>query len=183
MASRVASLPSLSSLPSRLRLLSTSTSAADPLLGSLRAFDPTKPLRNFSPGPTSIPRPVMRQIAAELSSWQGSGLSSMELSHRSPEFLEIKDECEASLRRLVFAGNNKGISDKFEVLFCHGGGHAQFAAVPLNLCATPGAQKKARSAHYYVTGTWSKRAAAEATKFCNVDEMGSQKGWWQPPIQ
>ncbi len=148
---------------------------ADPLAGSLRAADPSAPLRNFSPGPTSVPRAVMEAVARELTSWQGCGMSAMELSHRSPEFLAIKADTEAVLRRLIFP---PAVSDDFELLFCHGGGHAQFAAAPLNLCGRPEA-----TAHYFVTGTWSARAAAEAAKFCNVTQQGSAEGWWMPPEQ
>ena len=176
-ASRLLSTPARAGREDRASYQNT-TATADPLLGSLRAFDPARPLLNFSPGPTSIPRPVMRQIDSELSSWQGCGLSAMELSHRSPEFLAIKEDCEATMRRVVFAGDNEGASEDFELLFCHGGGHAQFAAVPLNLCAAPRAR-----AHYFITGTWSARAAAEAAKFCHVTETGSAEGWWQPPSE
>ena len=93
----------------------------------------------------------------------------MELSHRSPEFLSIKSQTEKSLRRLF-----KLPSNEFDILFAHGGAHGQFAAVPLNL-AQPN-----QSAHYFVNGTWSQRAAEEASKYCNITTKGKGTGWWQP---
>ena len=93
----------------------------------------------------------------------------MELSHRSPEFLHIKANAEHNLRKLLH------VPDHYHLLFMHGGGHAQFAAAPLNLTSNSSA-----TAHYYITGTWSHRAAVEAAKYCNITQKGSEKGWYQP---
>ena len=95
-------------LDASVRLASAAAPPADPLLGSAPGLRPFPKLRNFSPGPTSIPPRVMERIAKDPPSYQGCGLSAMELSHRSPEFLKIKDECEAGWWRLVFAGTDVG---------------------------------------------------------------------------
>eukprot|EP00937_MAST-01D_sp_MAST-1D-sp2_P000008 g8.t1 len=128
------------------------------LAGSLRAANPSAPLLNFSPGPTSLPPPVMREAQRELLDFEGSGLGVMELSHRSPEFLGILANTQALLRRVL------AVPENFTVLFTHGGGHGQMAAVPLNLCGSG----KSRRADYIVSGTWSQRAATEAAKYADV---------------
>lgn len=125
--------------------------------GSLRAADPSKALLNFSPGPTSLPKAVMRRVRDELLDYDGTGLSVMELSHRSPEFIGVLEETVAAVRRVL------EVPDRFRVLFCHGGGHAQMAAVPLNLCVD-----RYTPAVYLVSGTWSMRAAQEAAKYADV---------------
>lgn len=102
----------------------------------------------------------------------------MELSHRSPSFHTIQHNTEQSLRRLLDLPE-----ETFDVLFMHGGGHGQFAAVPLNLASQPTA-----TAHYFVNGAWSQRAAMEASKYCNITTKGiktledtvPENGWWQP---
>jgi len=125
------------------------------LMGSLDPpiVDPAD-FANFSPGPTSLPAPVEAEIARRFAS---SRLTSMAMSHRSPEFAHILREAGLSLRRVM------AIPTNYEVLFMHGGGHGQFAAVPLNLCSD-----RSQTATYVVSGTWSQRACAEAQKYCNV---------------
>jgi phosphoserine aminotransferase len=133
------------------------------LAGSLRAANPGAPLLNFSPGPTSLPPAVMREVQAELLDFEGCGLGVMELSHRSPEFLAILARARASLRRVL------NVPENFSILFTHGGGHGQMAAVPLNLCGGGGGGGGGVSrASYIVSGTWSQRAAAEARKYADV---------------
>lgn len=128
------------------------------LTGAIKAAMPNQPLLNFSPGPAPLPEPVMHDIQRELLNFNGTGASVMSMSHRSPEFQEIFQDTSSVLRRVL------EIPDSHEILFCHGGGHGQFAAVPLNLC---GAGKDCR-ADYVVHGTWSRRAAAEAAKYATV---------------
>jgi len=124
------------------------------LVGSLSAASPSVQLINFSPGPTSLPKPVEDEIAA---CFQKPGLTSLALSHRSPEFLEILDRTTKAARRIM------DIPDDYEVLFTHGGGHGQFAAVPLNLC-----HSTSDTATYVVNGTWTERASEEAQRYCTV---------------
>lgn len=82
---------------------------------------------NFSAGPAVLPLPVLEQAREDLLSWQGSGMSVMEMSHRGPEFTRIIEEAEADLRALL------GIPGNYRVLFLQGGATQQFAAIPLNL--------------------------------------------------
>jgi len=124
-------------------------------------------IRNFSPGPTSLPEAVEAEIARTCffpppndgdhrdREERFRRLSSIALSHRSPEFSEILEDALTTTRAVL------EIPEEYDVLFAHGGGHGQFAAVPLNLCPTG-----TETAHYVVNGTWSERAAAEASKYC-----------------
>ena len=114
---------------------------------------------NFCAGPAMLPPAVMEKAQKEFVDWQNLGVSVMEISHRSKEFLALTEKCEASLRRLM------NISDEFEVLFMHGGGRGQFAAVPLNLHLDD------KAAVYCENGVWSKGAVAEAVKFTQVEEL------------
>ena len=116
---------------------------------------------NFSAGPAALPAPVLEQAAVEMLSWEGSGMSVMEMSHRGPAFMSIAAEAEADFRALFAVPAN------YKVLFLQGGGTLQFAMVPLNLMR-PGA-----SADYVVTGEWSRKAIAEARRFGNVNEAAS----------
>jgi phosphoserine aminotransferase len=111
---------------------------------------------NFSPGPAVLPEEVLRQAQAELLDWGGRGYSVMETSHRIDAFVAVMQETEALLRELL------AIPRHYRVLLMQGGGHQQFAMVPLNLL---GARTQA---DYLVTGHWSERAAGEARRFCNV---------------
>ncbi len=116
---------------------------------------------NFSAGPAVLPEDVLRQAAAEMLDWHGSGMGVMEMSHRGPEFIAIADEAEASLRALA------GIPPNYKVLFLQGGASLQFAMVPMNLL---GGKK---SADYVNTGEWSKKAIKEAKSFCDVNVAAS----------
>lgn len=112
---------------------------------------------NFSPGPAVLPPQVMEQAQAEFLDWGGTGTSVMEVSHRSPEFMDLAAQSEADLRELL------AISENYKVLFLQGGATLQFAAVPLNL-ATPD-----QVADYVVTGSWGKKAKTEASRFVQVN--------------
>jgi phosphoserine aminotransferase len=112
---------------------------------------------NFAAGPATLPEPVLNQVRDELLDYQGSGMSVMEMSHRSAQFEGIATDAESRLRRLL------AIPDDFAVLFLQGGATGQFAAVPLNL-APQGA-----IADYVITGHWSQKSATEAGKFVQVN--------------
>lgn len=116
-----------------------------------------KQIFNFSAGPAMLPDEVMKMAASELTDWHGSGMSVMEMSHRSKEFISIAEKAEADLREIM------SIPDNYEILFLQGGASSQFAMVPMNLLG------KRNTADYINTGTWSKKAIAEAKRFCNVN--------------
>ena len=111
---------------------------------------------NFSAGPATLPEEVMQQAAAEMLDWHGSGMSVMEMSHRSKEFISIYEEAESDIRELL------AVPQEFSILFMQGGGIAENAVVPLNLSA-------GQSADYVVTGNWSDRSQKEARKYCQVN--------------
>ncbi len=111
---------------------------------------------NFSAGPAMLPAEVIEKAAAELTDWQGTGISVMEMSHRSKEFVSIAEKAEADLRELL------AIPDSYKVLFLQGGASSQFAMVPMNLL------RGKNTADYINTGRWSKKAIAEAKRFCDV---------------
>jgi phosphoserine aminotransferase len=117
-------------------------------------------LLNFSPGPTSLAAEVEAGVKTL---FDAERMCSMYLSHRSPEFLDI---LASTVQRCRVAMD---IPDQYEILFMHGGGHGQFAAVPLNLC--PNGDEKAT---YLVNGTWSKRALSEASKYCRPIVVSSE---------
>ena len=108
-----------------------------------------------------LPEPVLRQAAGEMLDWRGSGMSVMEMSHRGKEFIAIQAQAEADLRELL------GVPGNYKVLFMQGGAAAQFALVPMNL-----AGGKA-GADYVATGYWSKKAIAEAKRYCRVSIAAS----------
>jgi phosphoserine aminotransferase len=107
---------------------------------------------NFSAGPAVLPLPVLEQARDEMLDWRG-GVSVMEVSHRSREFMAVAGRAEADLRELL------AIPDGYRILFMQGGATAQFAAVPLNLASQGG------TACYLNTGHWSARAIQEAGRF------------------
>ncbi len=109
-------------------------------------------VHNFSAGPAMLPENVLREAAAEMLDFQGCGMSVMEMSHRSSVFKGIIETAEADLRKLA------GIPDNYRVLFLQGGGSTQFAMVPMNLL-------HGGHADYVVSGSWSKKALAEAKRF------------------
>ena len=115
---------------------------------------------NFSAGPAALPLEVLEVVQNDLPDWQGTGMSVMEISHRSPEFIELAQRCEANLRELL------SVPDDYSVLFTQGGATLQMAMTPMNL-AGPG-----QSADYVVTGSWGKKAAGEAKKFCAASVIG-----------
>ena len=116
---------------------------------------------NFSAGPAVLPEEVLLQAQEEMLDWHGSGMSVMEMSHRGKEFVSIAEQAEVDLRELM------AVPDNYQVLFLQGGASSQFAMVPLNLLQGKG------SADYIHTGAWSKKAIAEAKKFCEVNIAGS----------
>lgn len=124
------------------------------LIGSLSSTAPSEEVINFSPGPTSLPKAVEMKIAEN---FQKPGLTSLAMSHRTPEFQAILDHAIDTTRKVM------EIPDEYEILFTHGGGHGQFAALPLNLC-----RNLTDKATYVVNGTWSERAKNEGDKFCDV---------------
>jgi len=113
---------------------------------------------NFCAGPAMLPETVMEHAQQEFRNWQGLGVSVMEMSHRSPEFMAMAAEAEQDLRDLL------AIPDNYKVLFCQGGGRGQFAAVPLNLL------NDKLEADYLLTGQWSKSAVVEAKKHARIIE-------------
>ncbi|WP_165854861.1 3-phosphoserine/phosphohydroxythreonine transaminase [Marinobacter sp. JSM 1782161] len=118
---------------------------------------------NFCAGPATLPEEVLRQAREEMLDWQGTGMSVMEMSHRSDEFVAIAETAEQDLRELA------GVSDDYAVLFMQGGASSQFATVPLNLLG------EKSSADYVNTGIWSKKAIAEARRFADVNVAASSE--------
>lgn len=116
-----------------------------------------KPVYNFCAGPAMLPPAVMAKAQQELVDWQGHGISIMEFSHRDKNFVKVAEQAEQNLRDLM------NIPDNYRVLFSHGGGRGQFAAVPLNLIGATG------KADYLITGSWSKAAVKEARKYGEVN--------------
>jgi phosphoserine aminotransferase len=128
---------------------------------------------NFSAGPAVVPVEVLEQLRDELLEWHGRGMSVMEMSHRGKDFVGIAQQAEADLRELL------AIPANYKVIFLQGGATAQFAAVPLNL-ARPDA-----TADYINTGAWSKKAIAEARKYChvNVAADGAASDYFDVPVR
>ena len=116
---------------------------------------------NFSAGPAVLPEPVLRQAAAEMLDWHGSGMSVMEMSHRGKEFVGIAAKAEADLRTLL------AIPASHKVLFLQGGAIAENAIIPMNLLGGKSA------ADYVNTGEWSKKSIKEAKKYCTVNIAAS----------
>jgi phosphoserine aminotransferase len=112
---------------------------------------------NFSAGPATLPEAVLNRAREEMVDWQGSGVSVMEMSHRGKEFMSIAAQAEKDLREIM------AIPDNYKVLFLQGGASTQFAMVPLNLLGDK------KSADYAYTGHWSKKAIAEAKRYCDVN--------------
>ena len=111
---------------------------------------------NFCAGPAMLPAPVMVKAQSEFINWNNTGCSIMELSHRSEDFMAVASKAEADLRDLM------SIPDNYKVLFCHGGGRGQFSSVPMNL------KGLGDSAEFLLTGSWSKGAQQEASKFLDA---------------
>lgn len=121
-------------------------------------------LYNFCAGPAALPTDVLTQAQSDLLNWQGKGLSVMEMSHRSPEFVGIAQKAEQDLRDLMI------IPDNYKVLFMQGGASSQFAMIPMNLL------RGKKTADYINTGQWSKKAIAEAKRFCDVNVAATTEG-------
>ena len=117
---------------------------------------------NFSPGPSMLPEEVLRQCADEMLDYNGTGMSVVEMSHRSKPFEEIIFGAEALLREIM------GIPANYKVLFLQGGASTQFAMVPMNLMVTG-------KADYIVTGSFAKKAYDEAKKFGTPSVAASSK--------
>ncbi len=116
---------------------------------------------NFSAGPAVLPEEVLRQAAAEMLDWHGSGMSVMEMSHRGKEFVGIAAKAESDLRTLL------AIPAGYKVLFLQGGAIAENAIVPMNLLGDR------KSADYVNTGEWSKKSIKEARRYCAVNVAAS----------
>jgi phosphoserine aminotransferase len=112
----------------------------------------TKRVSNFNAGPAALPLPVLERIREELLDWRGSGMSVMEMSHRSPEFESINAHAEAGLRKHL------AIPDEYAIIFLQGGGSMQFTMVPMNLCLT------GKPVDLLHTGAWTAKALGELKK-------------------
>ena len=123
---------------------------------------------NFSAGPAVLPLEVLEEASRELPNFR-QGMSILEMSHRGATYSAIHEEARTNLRELL------AIPETHDILFLQGGGHLQFAMVPLNLLGA------AAEATYIVNGVWSKKAATEAAKFCHVDVITSDYGHGVPP--
>ena len=117
---------------------------------------------NFSAGPAVLPEEVLKEAAAEMLDYQGTGMSVMEMSHRSKAFETIINDAEADIRDLM------GIPDNYKVLFLQGGAHLQFSMVPMNLM-------KNKVADYIITGQWAKKALKEAQKYGKANAIASSE--------
>jgi phosphoserine aminotransferase len=118
---------------------------------------------NFSAGPSCLPEEVLKECAAEMLDYQGTGQSVMEMSHRSSAYKPIIQDAEAMVRKLM------NVPDNYKILFLQGGGSTQFAMIPLNLGIKHG------RAAYINTGIWSNKALKEAKKIINVDVIASSE--------
>lgn len=111
---------------------------------------------NFCAGPAALPTAVLEKASGEMLDWQGKGLSVMEMSHRSAEYVSIATQAEQDLRELL------SIPGNYKVLFMQGGATAQFAMIPMNLL------RGKNTADYIHTGQWSAKAIKEASRYCEV---------------
>lgn len=128
---------------------------------------------NFAAGPAALPLAVLEQAQAELLNWQGKGMSIMEMSHRSADYIAVAEQAEQDLRDLLLIPNN------YKVLFLQGGASQQFAQIPLNL------MKEDQKADYIDTGIWSRKAIEEANRFgaVNVAASGKEYNYFAIPGQ
>ena len=122
-----------------------------------------KRVYNFSAGPSVLPEEVLQKAAEELVSYKDSGMSVMEMSHRSKVYESIINEARADLKELM------AIPDDYEILFLQGGASLQFSMIPLNLGV------KYKKAQFVSTGAWSKKAISEAKKFIGVEVIASSE--------
>ena len=117
---------------------------------------------NFSAGPAVLPEEVLKEAAEEMLDYRGTGMSVMEMSHRSKAYDDIIKEAEADLRDLL------DIPDNYKVLFLQGGASQQFAMIPMNLM-------KNKVADYIVTGQWAKKAYQEASMYGKANKIASSE--------
>ena len=120
-------------------------------------------VHNFSAGPGILPEEVIKQAAEAVLNFRGVGLSILEISHRSKEYVAAMDEAMDIVKRLL------GLSDDYAVVYLQGGASLQFSMVPFNLLTTTG------YAAYVNTGTWASKAIKEAQKLGNVKVLASSK--------
>lgn len=113
-------------------------------------------IHNFSAGPSTLPLPVLEQIQKDMVDYKGAGLSLIEASHRGPHYSEVHAAANAALRKLL------GVPENYHVLWIQGGATMQFSMIPLNLLAG------GKPADYTLTGTWAKKAVADAKKVGKV---------------
>lgn len=118
---------------------------------------------NFSAGPAMLPEPVLKKAAEEMLDYQGSGMSVMEMSHRSKAYDAIHKGAEAILREIM------NIPDDYYVLFVQGGASTQFSAIPLNM------MNNSKKADFVNTGNWSKKAISEAKRYGSVQVVASSE--------
>lgn len=118
---------------------------------------------NFSSGPAALPEEVLKKAQREMLDWQGVGMSVMEMSHRSKEFISILDAAKKGIRDLLH------VPDNYEILFMQGGASTLFAQIPANLA------QGFTTVSYLDTGVWSSKAIKEASKYANVNIVASSK--------
>ncbi|MFY0640350.1 MAG: 3-phosphoserine/phosphohydroxythreonine transaminase [Bermanella sp.] len=118
---------------------------------------------NFCAGPAALPTAVLEKASSEMLNWNDKGLSVMEMSHRSDEYVSIAKKAEQDLRDLLL------IPDNYKVLFMQGGATAQFAMIPMNLL------RGKNTADYINTGQWSQKAIKEAKHYCDVNVVASSE--------
>jgi phosphoserine aminotransferase len=118
---------------------------------------------NFCAGPAALPAAVLEKASSEMLNWNGKGLSVMEMSHRSDEYVSIANKAEQDVR------DRLNIPENYQVLFMQGGATAQFAMIPMNLL------RGKTSADYINTGQWSEKAIKEAKHYCNVNVAASSE--------
>ena len=129
---------------------------------------------NFSAGPAVLPTEVLEKAQHEMLDWHGSGMSVMEMSHRGKEYVSIANEAEKDLRELLKIPSN------YKVLFLQGGATLQFSMIPMNCL------RGKKEADYVNTGIWSKKAIAEAKRYCKVNvvaELQNENGVSRVPQQ
>ncbi len=125
---------------------------------------------NFGAGPAALPEPVLKQAAAEMLDWQGTGMSVMEMSHRGKEFIAMHAEAEADLRELL------GIPANYKVLFLQGGGAGQFSFVPMNLL------RGKAGADYVDTGEWAQEGHRRGQALLQGEYRGQHRGHASSPV-
>jgi len=140
-----------------LRMRSAAPASRRSMKVSCAVASEQKRIFNFSAGPAMLPVDVLEKAAGDMFSWQGSGMSVMEMSHRGKEFLSIATKAEEDFRKLL------SIPDNYKVLFVQGGASTQFSAIPLNLVGADDTMD------VVVTGSWSKKAADEIGRYCNAN--------------